>query len=400
MRKVVICGGGASGMMAALSAAENKENHVLLLERQARVGRKLLATGNGRCNLTNTDASLEHYHGASPSFARFALGKYTPEEMLAFFRSLGLVCVETAGGRVYPLSDTAGSVLDVLRFALDASGVEVLTGERAVQILFDHGRLRVRTEQRNYPTDAVIVACGGRAGGKLGGVADGYELLTALGHHRTALIPSLVPIWTDPEYPRSLKGVRAPAAVQLLREGKQIAESTGEVQFVEKGVSGPAIFDLSRQASKGGELKMDFLSPLSRAESKALLLQRRTLSPEKEAGTVFAGMLQSRLGLAVVKKTGLKPSAKIGELSDHDLSELAHTAKSFSLRITGTDSFENAQVTAGGMDVNEFDGRTLESRLVPGVFACGEVLDIDGDCGGYNLQWAWASGRLAGRLGQ
>ena len=400
MKTVVICGGGASGMMAALSAAEKKENKVLLLERQARVGRKLLATGNGRCNLTNTGASIEHYHGADPAFASFALKAYPPEEMLTFFRSLGLVCIETAVGRVYPLSDTAGSVLDVLRLALDAAGVQIHTGECVKQIQQRKRGFLVKTEEANYPADVLIIACGGRAGGKLGGVNDGYELLSALGHHRTALVPALVPIWTEPEIPRSLKGVRASATVELYRDKKQIAESTGEVQFVERGVSGPAIFDLSRSAVQGGELIMDFLSCLSVREVANLLAQRRTLSPEKENSIVFAGLLHSRLGLAVVKAAGFKPSGKIGDLSDEHLKKIAYTAKRLSLRITGTDTFENAQVTAGGMDVREFHAKTMESKLMPGVFACGEVLDIDGDCGGFNLHWAWASGRLAGRAGK
>ena len=169
---------------------------------------------------------------------------------------------------------------------------------------------------------------------------------------------------------------------------------------MERGVSGPAIFDLSRSAVQGGELIMDFLSCLSVREVANLLAQRRTLSPEKENSIVFAGLLHSRLGLAVVKAAGFKPSGKIGDLSDEHLKKIAYTAKRLSLRITGTDTFENAQVTAGGMDVREFHAKTMESKLMPGVFACGEVLDIDGDCGGFNLHWAWASGRLAGRAGK
>ena len=400
MRTVIICGGGASGMMAALTAAEEKRNRVLLFERQARVGRKLLATGNGRCNLTNTGVSQENYHGKKPAFARPALEAFPPERVIAFFRTLGLVCVETAGGRVYPLSDTAGSVLDVLRFALSSAGVEIHTGEPVRRIERKKG-FSVATDTAVYEADDVIVACGGRAGGKLGGVSDGYELLTSLGHRCTALYPALVPVWTEPDYPRSLKGIRADASVKLLRGGKTVRESSGEVQFVERGVSGPAVFDLSREAAmNGGELVFDFLRGLSAEETEALLWQRFGLSPTLEAADIFAGILHSRLALAVVKAAGLKPSGQIGLLTDREIRRLAASAKRFSLRVTGADSFENAQVTAGGIDTAAFDPMTLQSRLVPGLFACGEVLDIDGDCGGYNLQWAWASGRLAGRAGR
>lgn len=401
MTTVAVAGGGASGMMAALKAAEDPANKVLLFERQSRVGRKLLATGNGRCNLTNTGASAENYHGEEPSFAAFALSAFSPDTALAFFRELGLVCTEQYGGRVYPLSDAAGSVLDVLRFALDAAGVEVHSAESVTALKRCKTGFEMKTDLAVYHPDEVVVACGGKAGGKLGGVSDGYELLRSLGHHCTKLYPALVPLKTDTDYPRSLKGVRADASVKLCSGTAVLAESCGEVQFVEKGVSGPAVFDVSREASvHGGELVLDFMREYSASEIRQLLLQRRTRSPELENANVFAGLLHSRLGLVLVKYAGLKPSEKIGSLSSEDLAHLAEAAKAFRLKVTGTDSFENAQVTAGGISVAEFNPRTLESTLVPGLFACGEVLDIDGDCGGYNLQWAWASGALAGRLGK
>ena len=400
MKNVVIIGGGASGIAAALTAAEKKENSVLLLERQSRVGRKLLATGNGRCNLTNTGAALNNYHGQNPAFALPALQAFPPEAVLGWFRSLGLVTIGQYGGRVFPLSESAGSVLDVLRFALASAGVAVHTGEAAKRLNNSQGKLTVVTDQASYRAEAVIVACGGRAGGKLGGVSDGYDLLSSLGHRCTPLYPALVPIRTDTDYPRSLKGVRTEAAVRLVRGGKLCGESRGELQFTEKGVSGPAAFDLSREASVGGgELIFDFLPGLSEEEVLALLRRRQELSPELENGSIFAGMLHSRLGMAAVRASGVRPSGVIGELTARDFSNLSKTSKAFCLRVTGTDSFENAQITAGGICTDGFDPDTLESRLVPGVFACGEVLDLDGDCGGYNLQWAWASGRKAGRLG-
>ena len=177
--------------------------------------------------------------------------------------------------------------------------------------------------------------------------------------------------------------------------------SRGELQFTEKGVSGPAAFDLSREAaSGGGEIRADFLPDLSAAEVLSLLRQRKDLSPEAENGSVFTGLLHSRLGMAVVRASGVKPSGTIGCLTERELDSLARCAKDFRLRVTGTDGFDSAQVTAGGIRTDDFDPVTLESRLVPGLFACGEVLDVDGDCGGYNLQWAWASGYRAGRLGR
>ena len=399
MKTVIVAGGGASGMAAALSAAASPENRVILLERQARVGRKLLSTGNGRCNLTNRNCSPARYHGEEASFAVPVLSSCNPESVLSWFRSLGLVCTEQADGRVYPLSDFASSVLDVLRFALDGAGVRVQTGESVLSACRKDSQFQVVTEKAAYRADAMIIACGGKAGGKVGGVADGYNLLCSFGHRCSKLYPALVPVHTDTDYPRALKGIRTDAGIQLLNGSALSAEACGEIQFTEKGLSGPAIFDVSRAAAvNGGELELDLLRSLSRGEVFSLLQQRRSASPDLEAGNAFVGILHSRLSTVVVKAASVRPSALMKELSDGDLSRMADRAKSFRLRVTGTDSFDTAQVTAGGILTEDFSPDTLESRLVPGLFACGEVLDVDGDCGGYNLQWAWASGITAGRL--
>ena len=252
MRRVVVIGGGASGMLAALTAAEDGENRVVLLERQQRLGRKLLATGNGRCNLTNTAAAPAHYHGAEADFVRPALEKFGPEETLAFFHRLGLLTVTEYGGRVYPLSNSANSVLDVLRFALDRAGVELRCGCPAKEIRRTGTGYTVLTDAGEFEAERLIVACGGCAGAKLGGVKDGYELLGPLGHKRTKLYPALVQLLTAPDYPRALKGVRCQASLRLCAGESCLAESEGELQFTETGVSGPAVFDLSRAAATGG----------------------------------------------------------------------------------------------------------------------------------------------------
>ena len=398
MNTVLITGGGASGMAAALSAAASPETRVVLLERQARVGRKLLSTGNGRCNLTNLTCSPVHYHGEEASFVIPALAAYPPEKILSWFRSLGLVVTEQSDGRVYPFSDTASSVLDVLRYALESSGVSLYAGESVVSASFSGGRFHVRTASSAYEADRLIVACGGKAGGKVGGVSDGYELLRSFGHRCSRLYPALVPLHTDTDFPRALKGIRTDAYVRLFSGSSLLAESSGEVQFTEKGVSGPAVFDVSRSASvHGGDLELDLFRALPQSELFTLLRQRRTMSPDLEAGSAFVGMLHSRLSSVIVRAASVRPSVPMKELSDGDLHRIAGKAKAFRLRVTGTDSFDAAQVTAGGILTADFSPDTMESRLVPGLFACGEVLDVDGDCGGYNLQWAWASGLLAGR---
>ena len=400
---IVIIGAGASGMVAALTAAENKDNRVVLLERQARVGRKLLATGNGRCNLTNTGASPERYHGEDPAFVRPALTAFPPPAALDFFRALGLVTVEEPGGRVYPLSDSANSVVDVLRFALEAAGVALRTSCPVRELRREKsGGFAVVTDEETLHADRLIAACGGCAGAKLGGVGDGYELLARLGHRRTALYPSLAPILTDADYPHALKGVRADCALRLMGGGETLGESAGEVQFTEQGVSGPAAFELSRAASVGGKgltLAADFFRDYDKDAVLSLLRARRAALPALPASDALTGMLHNRLGRMLVKYAGLDANAPLASLDDEALARLGRACKDFRLAVRGVAGFDAAQVTAGGLRTSGFNPETLESWFVPGLFACGELLDVDGDCGGFNLQWAWASGRLAGRLG-
>ena len=404
MNTVVVIGGGASGIMAALTAAEDKENKVLLLERQQRIGRKLLATGNGRCNLTNTGACAKNYHGENPDFAVSALEAFSPQDTLDFFHKLGLMTVEEYGGRVYPLSNSANSVVDVLRFALEQQGIE-LRCSTVVRELRRSGKgysLITENNEEIY-ADKLIVACGGAAGSKLGGVSDGYELLKALGHKRTGLYPSLVQLVTEAEYPRALKGVRADCALRLVAGDDVLAESAGELQFTETGLSGPAAFDISREcamAGKGPSVSADFFKDYSESQILALLKNRVEALPQLPAGDMLTGMLHNRLGRMIVKYAGLDQNCPCGRLSAGELEKLAHCCKDFRLKLLGTGGFDAAQVTAGGVKTGGFNPETLESWFMPGLFVCGEVLDVDADCGGYNLQWAWASGRRAGRLGK
>lgn len=405
---VLIIGGGAAGMLAALTALEDPNNTVLLSERQARVGRKLLSTGNGRCNLSNRHAAPVHYHGRQPDFCRYALEQFSVADTLAFFSDLGLETVTEPDGKIYPRSNTANSVLDVLRYALEHPRLHLLPGDGVADLRKKGSTFSVTftSGEKRSDINKVILACGGAAGSKVGGVLDGYKLAKALGHHRTALYPSLVQVKTDPTYPRSLKGVKTDARLRLCRGKTVLAGNEGEILFTEYGVSGPAVFEVSRQVAIGGEgltLHLDLWAEKSHKEICSHLARRcrskaGCAGSEQTAGCIFAGVLHSRLGQVVVKAAGLSPAAPLGSLQAADLAALAAQCKDFPLPVTGTCGFDQAQVTAGGLDTAEFDPHTLQSRLVSGLYACGELLDIDGDCGGYNLQWAWSSGRLAGKL--
>ncbi len=383
-------------MMAALAAARQGVR-VTLYERQNRVGRKLAATGNGRCNLSNTHVDPSHYHGEDSRFCGSVLKQESVMQSLKRFQDMGLLTVEEKDGRIYPMSDHAGSVVDVLRFSLDAFGVKVTCGSPVTGLRRLPRGFLLQTEDQQDPADTVIVCCGGKAGGKLGGVGDGYELLKSLGHSCTELRPALVQLRTAGTVTRGLKGVRTQAHV-LVRNGDHIlAEERGEVQFTEYGLSGPAIFSVSRDAVRNPEamLSLDLFPDIPADDLQALLRRRAETRPGLTLDDLFTGTVQNRLGRVLVSSAGLSGAMPLSA-SFGVLPVLAERAKNFCFRITGDLGFDQAQVTSGGIRTREFDPRTLESRLCPGLYACGEVLDVDGDCGGYNLQWAWSSGWVAG----
>ena len=394
---VGIIGAGASGMAAALSAAENPNIQVVLMERQTRVGRKLAATGNGRCNLTNINTGEVHYHGTEPSFAKPALTAFDVDNTLAWFSGLGLCTVTEPSGRVYPYSDQANSVVDVLRLALDRPNVMLKTGFEVRKVQKAESGFAVTNGEETLLFDKLIVACGGLAGTKLGGSLSGYQLLGKLGHKATRLRPALVQIKSGWNGISALKGVRANCSAKILRDGEVFSASSGEVQFTEYGISGPVIFEISRDVCQGGgqwSCQMDFL-PQWKEEmlEKELLRRSQTNLPMED---ILTGILHNRLGRVLAKAAGIAGKQYASQLSGNECRELCRAVKGFEMELTEPMGMDSAQVTAGGVLTEQFDPDTMESRLVPGLYACGEVLDIDGDCGGYNLQWAWSSGRAAG----
>ena len=392
-----IIGGGASGMAAALAAAENPNVQVILFERQSRLGRKLQATGNGRCNLTNLGAKEENYHGEDASFAGTALAGFPPETTLDWFRSLGLVTVAEPSGKVYPYSDQANSVVDVLRFALQKPNITVCTGFEVQKLTKTGKGFSVTDGEQTVLCDKLIVACGGLAGTKLGGTMSGYKFLNKFGHKSTRLRPSLVQLKSGWPGVTALKGVRANCHITILRDGQTYAESTGELQFTEYGISGPVVFEVSRDvcAAPGNwAARMDFIPQLNEEELLRELQRRK--STELSVEELLTGILHNRLGRVLSKDAGISNTGKVSQLQDGELRAVCHAVKHFEISLTEPMGMDSAQVTAGGVLTRDFEPNTMESRIVPGLYACGEVLDIDGDCGGYNLQWAWSSGRMAG----
>lgn len=407
---LVVVGGGAAGLAAGVMALR-RGMRVCVLEKQPRVGKKLLATGNGTCNITNMTASVQHYHGASPAFIAAVLDEFSPLNDMAFFAALGVECRARADGRVYPLCGQAAAVLDCLRLELAS-----LSGSRAERCGWavtavrrgkDGFCLEIKdstgqTEQLN--SRQVLVCTGGAASPGLGGCVDGYRLLESLGHHRKPLFPSIVQVRTDTAYVKAVKGVRIEGKVSFWQKEKKLAEETGEILFTDYGLSGPAVMQISRTVSaleaagkgmQNVEARLDLLPGIEAAELVSMLLKRREL-PGRTLEDYLTGLLHKRLGQTVLRSCGCQPlTFPLSALRHEDVERIAAAIKGWRIAVTGTKGFHEAQVTAGGMDTAEFQPGTLESRLAPGLYAAGEVLDVDGDCGGFNLHWAWASAHCA-----
>lgn len=391
--KIAVIGGGASGLMAAI-AAKNDDNEVVIYEREKRVGKKILATGNGRCNLTNMNADIERYHGTDRSFIEGALKRRWVSETLDFFGELGILWKEEQNGKVYPYSDTASSVLDVLRMRVNRLGIKTeceaevssVTGGR------DGGFILKFYSGKSCECDRVIVATGGKASPALGSNGSGYKILEHFGHKTSRLFPSLVQLKTSGETAKKLKGIKVNAVVKC----GEVCES-GELLFTEYGLSGPPVFSISSRVGEGDVLKIDIMPEYDFGTVKSILYERCAYLYDAPLEEFFTGMLNKRVGQVLLKSLDIAPLSRLcSTLSEKETEKIAKRIKGWEFVVNGTMSWNNAQVTKGGVYTKDFNPVTMESKLKKGLYACGEVLDIDGDCGGFNLQWAWSSGYLAG----
>ena len=388
---VLILGGGASGLAAAIEAAQ-RGARVAVLEKLDRVGKKILATGNGRCNLLNLHASPADYN--DPQGVQPVLDAFDVQSDLDFFHALGLLTAADSEGRVYPRSFAASSVLDVLRLECARLGVAFLCGEKAETLQYKDAFFTVNGTHR---ARAVIVSCGGKASSVHGSDGSGFALLRAFGHTVTPLRPALVQIRTAPDLVRSLKGLRVQGALRLTTPGGDTHTAQGEILFTDYGLSGIAAMELSRWVKDGSTAQIDLLPELPLPQLAEHLRMIRARDGARQLEQFLTGVVQTRIGQTILRDTlQTKLSTPCGTLTDRQIETLAHALKSLTIPVLGTKGFPDAQVTAGGIPMREFTP-ALESARRPGLFACGEILDVDGKCGGYNLTFAWSSGRLAGK---
>ncbi len=400
--QVLILGGGASGLLAGVALARNG-HRALLLEKGPRVGKKLAATGNGRCNLTNLSACAADYSCAE-RFVAPALAAYPPADVIRCFETMGVVCAPDEAGRVYPMSNQASSVLDALRASFSEAGGVEQTEFHVARIARRDGLWQVRAEDgQTASAPFLLCAMGGQAAPNLGGCADGVRLLHGVGHRTRPCYPALAPLKCDHPRLKGLKGIRAAGSVTLVIDGKPVATEKGEILFQDYGLSGIAVMQLSGAAAQAlahhqaVELRLN-LCGLDESQALSHLEQRRELLAARPLENFLTGWLPKRLGQTLVKLCGCDDlMALTGGLTDNQLQRLRQLITGWTLPVTATTGFQQAQVTRGGLDRADFDPQTMASHLHEGLYAAGEVLDVDGPCGGYNLQWAWASALLAAR---
>lgn len=397
--QIAIIGGGASGMMAAITAA-SKGAEVTVYEAKERLGKKLLATGNGKCNYTNLVQEDACYRGSDASFSKAAREAFTVEQTLEFFKSIGIE-PKVRNGYVYPNSEQAASVADALCMELRAKRVKTVQ-ETVVSVKAGEGFL-VKTEQSQKEFDKVILCCGSCAGMKDIKAFSGYQLAERLGHHITPLLPALVQLRCKEKWFKTVSGVRTEGRVTVLENGRKIAEEQGELLFADYGLSGIPVFQVSRFAgeaiNRGSKVtcRVDLLPGYSSEKLEALLNKRFETLKNRTAEEMLTGLLNHKLNYILLKELGIDPVADSKKAyTPENLKRLAELYKNLTCQVTELNPFVNAQVCAGGVDTSELNPETMESRLVPGLFMAGELVDVDGTCGGYNLQWAWSSGYVAG----
>lgn len=399
--KIIIIGGGAAGMMAALSAKRNGAD-VLILERNDRVGKKILATGNGRCNYTNKNLTINNYHGINPKFAYSALSELNVDMTIAFFEELGITPAVEDNGKVFPLSFQSSSMLDILRYQIEEEGIELIIDAHVSEIRKQKHFVVILKDKRRFEGDKVIIATGGMALPSSGSDGNGYTLCKKLGHTATEIFPGLVQLKLESNFLKQLDGVKFVGKAKIYIDNISVLEDSGDILFTSYGISGPPILQLSRTAldyiNKGKDvrLKVSIINTKTTEELADYLINRFNHMINKTVEIGLIGLINKKLILPILKETNIDKNKNVVSLSNEEIKELANILTSWEFKVTGSQSWGNAQVTAGGINTDEIDNETMESKIVKGVYIVGELIDIDGDCGGFNLQWAWSSGYVAG----
>lgn len=401
MNRVIIIGAGASGLMAGLVASENGAD-VTILERNDKIGKKLLATGNGRCNYSNVNTSIENFHGRNSRFAYSAFSQFDVYQAIYFFESIGITPRIEESGKVFPASLQSSSMIDVFLYEIEKRNIKIEYNTRVEKIYHMNDFKVEASDGRRFSADKLIVATGGKSLPTSGSDGSGYKLLENFGHSITEVFPGIVQLHLKDRNLRKMSGVRIDARAELYINDQFIMADSGDVLFTDYGISGPTILQLSRRAidgfrkNKKVEIGVNVIVDMNGEEIYEYLLNRFNLLGSKSLEEALIGFINKKLILALIEDSKLDPKKLVSSLSKDEIRRLAENLACWKFRVTGHQPWEFAQVTAGGIDTDQVDNKTMESKKMPGLYVIGELLDIDGDCGGFNLQWAWSSGYVAG----
>ena len=399
MKDVIIIGGGASGLMCAITAKQkNKNISVAIIEKNDRIGKKLLSTGNGRCNLTNKNINPDNYCGSFKKQLNNILDTYNTKYLLDAFKNLGLFTFCDNDGRYYPISKQASSVLDVLRFACERLGVEIYCKENIKSIKKTNNSFTVKTENSEFVGKKLVIANGSKAAPKLGGNSSCADYLKNLGHRFVQFSPALCPVKVKSDILKSLKGIRANVKTSLFDKNNSLINSEiGEIQFTESALSGICIFNLSLYTKKDYKISVDLLPDKTFNQVIDIIYNNQILFADYGIENLFTGIFQKRITQAILKMSNIKDFSKLcKQLSNNEIKAIAKTVKNMCFSVIENAPFDQAQVALGGVNGNEIDENTMQSKLVKNLYICGEAIDICGDCGGYNLHFAFTSGIIAG----
>lgn len=404
----IVIGGGASGMMAAITAAGCGAD-VAIIEHTKRLGNKILQTGNGKCNFTNRYMDLSMYQNEDKEFVKNVISRFDSDNVIEFFRRLG-VYVKERNGYVYPHSETAASVNDALRLEVENQKItvyaecEVLAVRKKTEFgaESEKGGFAVKTTTGSLYARKLILATGSKAAPKSGSDGSGYELARQLGHKIKKPLPALVQLVSSNPYCKAMAGVRSTGTARLYIDGTFAAEDTGEIQYTDYGISGIPVFQLSRHAvlalDKGRSVNIcvNMLNDIYKETLYQDIESRFSKSSSKTVEQYFSGIVNKKLVYAAGKTANVDVTKTVAETKTNELRKIVDVLACFKFDITGSKGFDQAQVCQGGVRLSDVDGYTLESKMCPELYFAGEILDVDGKCGGYNLQWAWSSGYVAG----
>ncbi len=400
--KIAVIGGGASGLVAAIVAARNGAQ-VTIYEKMNKVGKKILATGNGRCNYTNMYMSIDRYHSKNINRAENVMNYFDLHKTLSFFEDLGIYPYVDASGKVYPNSLQASSVLDVLRYEISRLNIEEVIDFEVNELRKNKDKFSIIGSDKTFVADKVILCCGGKASPQLGSDGRGYELAKSLGHKIIEPSPALVQLKLQGKFFKKIAGIRFDGVVKSFTEKDLIREDKGEILFTEYGISGPPILQISRKVidtmnkQERVFISVDMFPDLTKAMLHDILRDRFFKVGYKSVEDGLVGFINKKFIPVVLTEAGLeKLDKECGKLSKKEIYKIIEILKDWKFEVTGHNTWQQAQSTAGGVTLLEVNPNTLESTKTKGLYFAGEILDVDGDCGGFNLQWAWSSGYSAG----